>query len=330
MLVWRAIRIAAIHNDSSHEDSPCPHALLARAVVFGLIRNPRGIDQVPFFMGCSPTRRGHEVCVLSSFIDQYNRQHGTAFSFARSLDAAGSTPQPEALYVDTRTQKKLVVEHKTFVWPNDHFKVHRSGHEVAEIIEQAISPFLMSDRPYILKLPDDMRGARVELQGFAAEVAAVIRRDIDQVHAGATLGWRPPERWWIFREESPNEREYFQPSTGLVVSFEGAWTTLPPADFTAELYDTLNDMLARVAKKFEQHGDARRLLVLDPHGDVRFTPDAEWEHLLSTVDVPPSVDEIWVSFHDFITDTVCGWMQQRVWPTLAEQHLIGCGGGDAC
>jgi hypothetical protein len=279
-------------------------------------------------MGFSPTVRGHEVCVLTSFVDHYNRQHGTAYGFVRILDATGSTPQPEALYVDVRTQMKLVVEHKTFVWPEDHFKLHRSGHDVAALIEQAIAPALRPDRPYILKLPDDMRGSRAELQEFATEVAALICRHIDEVHTGGILGWRPPKRWWVFREEAPHEREYFQPSTGLIVSFDGAWTALPP-NHSAEVSDTLNAMLARVAPKFEQHGDARRLLVLDPHGEVRFTPDEDWERLLSTVDVPPNVDEIWLSFHDFITDTKCGWMHQQVWPTVGEEHVIGCGSGDA-
>lgn len=279
-------------------------------------------------MGCSPTARGHEVCVLASFVDHYNREHGTSFGLVRVLDGTGSTPQPEALYVDGRTQMQLVVEHKTFVWPKDHFKLHRSGHDVAAIIERAIAPVLLRDRPYILKLPDEMRGSRAQLQAFAADVAALICRDIAEVHAGGTLGWRPPKRWWVFREESPYEREYFQPSTGLIVSFEGAWTALPP-DHRAELSDTLNAMLARVAPKFEQHGGARRVLVLDPHGEVRFTPDEDWAQLLSTVDVPSNVGEIWLSFHDDVTDTVCGWTHQRLWPTMAEERVISCGSSGA-
>jgi hypothetical protein len=152
---------------------------------------------------------------------------------------------------------------------------------------------------------------------------------MDKVHLGTALGWRPPRRWWTFREESPGEREDFQLSTGLLISFEGAWTTLPSPDLTAELSDTLNAMLARVGPKFQKHGDARRLLVLDPHGEVRFIRDAEWEHLLSAVDVPRNVDEIWLSFHDFVNPMVCGWMHQQVWPTITEQHMVGCVSGDA-
>jgi hypothetical protein len=259
-----------------------------------------------------PDQRGHEVCVLTSFVAYYNALSGTAFALERILDDAGSSAQPEALYVDARTCEKLVIEHKTFVWPPEHFKLHCSGHEVAALIKQTIQALLSPDKPYVLELRDDMRGSRTELRAFGENVGAIIRAGIDAVHGGEMLSGRAPNRRWVFRVEEAFEREYYQPSTGLVVSFEGAWSTLPTPDMTAQLSGAFNVMLARVAPKFEGHADARRLLVLDPHGDVRFTPDEEWAKLLSMADVPANVQEIWLSFHDFITDTLCGWTHQRI------------------
>lgn len=275
-------------------------------------------------MGCSPIRRGHEVCALSPFIENYNRINNARYAFERVLDASGSTPQPEALYVDAVTQGRLVVEHKTFIWPSDHFQLHKSCHEVAERIEGIITPVLDPGRAYRLELPDDLRGSRPDLRAFADVVGAAVRDRLSTIHDGTVLRSRRPGREWRFCEESEFEREYFQPSKGLIIEFSGSWRALPPPDHASDQAAILADLLNRASDKFRTHADARRLLVLDPHGDLRFTPDDEWARLLSFVAVPANVDEVWISYHDLITDIVCGWMHQPVWPTVGEERTVGC------
>jgi hypothetical protein len=275
-------------------------------------------------MACSPTPRGHEICALTSFVHHYNRSNGSRFAFERILDASGSTPQPEGLYVDAASGRTLVIEHKTFVWPRDHFQIHRSNHEVGERIEELIEPVLRSDLPYLLKLPDDLRGPRENLRGFADDVGAFIHARIDVIHEGTVLRSRQPGREWLFRVQSGYDREYFQPSTGLIVEFGGACSALPPPDLMAEYVSVLSQLLVRVSMKFRDHASARRVLVLDPHGDLRFTPDEDWARLLAAVAVPDNVDEIWLSYHDMITDIVCGWIHQPLWPVLGQDQITGC------
>lgn len=81
------------------------------------------------------------------------------------------------------------------------------------------------------------RGSRAELHAFGERIGGLIRADIEAIHAGATVGQRAGNRRWIFREEQAFEREYYLPSTGLVVSFEGAWSALPTPDLTTRLSD---------------------------------------------------------------------------------------------
>jgi len=275
-------------------------------------------------MACSPVPRGHEVCALSPFIESYNRINGMRYAFDRILDASGSSPQPEALYVDQVTHRRLVIEHKTFIWPPDHFQLHKSCHEVAERIEGIIGPLLDPGRAYRLELPGDLRGSRPDLRAFADGVGATVRDRLSAVHHGAVLRWQRQGREWSFCEESDFEREYFQPSKGLIIEFAGSWSALPPPDLADEYAAVLTDLLTRASDKFRTHADARRLLVLDPHGDLRFTPDDEWARLLSSVAVPANIDEVWVSYQDLITDMVCGWMLQPLWPIIGEECIVSC------
>jgi hypothetical protein len=278
-------------------------------------------------MACSPTPRGHEVCALTSFVHHYNRSSGSSFALDRILDASGSTPQPEALYVDAARARTLVIEHKTFVWPRDHFQIHRSCHEVDTRIRKIVEPVLLSDRPYLLRLSDDLRGSRENLRAFADDVGAFILARIDVVHEGKVLRSRQLGREWLFRVQPEIDREYFQPSTGLIVEFEGKWSALPPPDLMAAHADVLSELLAHASMKFRDHAASRRVLVLDPHGDLRFTPKEEWSRLLAAVTIPDSVDEIWLSFHDLITDIVCGWIHQPLWPGLGPEQITGCAQG---
>lgn len=259
-------------------------------------------------------------------METYNRVNGTTYKLARVLDRTGSQPQPEAAYIDERLNAEVVVEHKTIVWPPDHFKLHRSEHSVSRTIECMITPFLAPGRPYRLTFRDRMRGTTAELHDFAEAVGRYICEHIDRVNDGRMLRSRRVGREWSFHAESAHERDYDEPSTGLATVFSGAWRSFEELDNWRDgMPEMLARVLHRVESKFVSYSESRRILVIDPHGETRFLPNSEWSALLATVDVPQSIDEIWLSFHDYVTDLRCGWLHQSIWPMPGEQLVSGCG-----
>jgi hypothetical protein len=222
------------------------------------------------------------------------------------------------------TGKVLVLERKNFVWPRDYAQLHDSLHVVSEIIADRVTPALDPARAYRITMRDDLRGPLPELRSWADDVATVIVSRMNAVNDGRTVRSLKPGREWSFREELTYEREYYQPQTGLGFEFVGQPTDLGLGDDPAAQAGVLQDILASAARKFEGYEHATRILVLDPHGDLRWSGSATWKKVLAAVKVPCDVDEMWVSMHDTITDLDCGWIHQPLWPDIAEQKYVFC------
>jgi len=271
-----------------------------------------------------PSRCRCEERILAPFVSHYNRTHGTQFEFQQRLDLTGPLPQPEASYVDAVTGKMLVVERKNFVWPLDYAQVHDSLHVVSAIIAERVTPALDPDRAYRMTMRDDLRGRLPELRSWAADVATAVLSRMSAVNDGRTVRSRKPGREWSFRKEETYEREYYQPQTGLSFEFAGQPIDLDREDETDAVAGVLEDILASAARKFDDYEHASRILVLDPHGDLRWNGSTTWKEILAVVKVPDHIDEIWVSMHDTITDLDCGWIYQPLWPDIAEQKYVFC------
>lgn len=278
-------------------------------------------------MTCAPLdcRCGHcEERVLAPFVTHYNASTGKCFRFQRRLDVTGPTPQPEAEYADAVSGSSLVIERKSLVYPPDFVKFHRTQQDVSETIDERIRDVLDPQRAYRLTLRT-IRGNRTSISNLVDEICGRIALELSHVHDGYTIGERTPGNEWSFVEEQLSEREYFQPTTGLIFEFEGARGRFNP-------YFGIPDDLAREATrlfnttsdKFASHADATRLLVLDTFGIANIMTDAGWDALFRAVSVPPNIDEIWMTKHANITDLACGWIFQRLWPERLQAHQIFC------
>lgn len=275
-------------------------------------------------MACMPNRCRCEERILAPFVSHYNRTKGTQFVFQQRLDLTGPSPQPEAAYADTETGRMLVLERKNFVWPADFAKLHDSLHVVSEIIGNRVRPALDPARAYRMTMRDDLRGSLPKLRSWADGVATAILSRMDAVNDGRTVRSRKAGREWSFREEQQCEREYYQPQTGLGFEFVGQPADLGLEDDSWATAGALQEILASTARKFDGYEHASRILVLDPHGDLRWSGSTTWKEVLAAVRVPTDVDEIWISMHDTITDLDCGWIHQPLWPEIAEQKYVFC------
>jgi len=244
--------------------------------------------------------------------------------FLQRLDKTGPTPQPEASYEDAATGRMLVIERKSLIWPPNFGQQHSSSHEVADIIDKELAPALDAGRAYRLTLRDDLTGRRPELRRYAASVAQAIKQRLEAVHHGETVRARWPNREWLFCEEPASERDFAEPTTGLVFQFDVPHSDLDYGVVSDGLKAEWKRLITAARRKFEQHQSAKCVLVIDPYADVRWSTDQTWRLILNSHDIPTNIHEIWVSMHTMLTELHCGWMQKELWPHLSNHQLQAC------
>ena len=125
--------------------------------------------------------------------------------------------------------------------------------------------------------------------------------------------------------ESADERDWDEPRNGVRYVFDGREN---PLDWN-EVPDGLNRELERLidsaARKFATHGDAKRVLVLDPVGDLSISGGHVWRKVLAMLNMPSEIDEVWTSTHGLITELYFGWIHRAIWPTMGELQYELCG-----
>jgi hypothetical protein len=67
--------------------------------------------------------------------------------------------------------------------------------------------------------------------------------------------------------------------------------------------------------KFEAYIDARRLLVIAQHGDMRYMGAWWWKRVLELVVLPPEIQELWDGMFDGLDGDEQGWTFEKLYPT---------------
>ncbi len=265
-----------------------------------------------------PTSCHCEETILAPFVTAYNRHAGTRFSFKERLDVGGNTPEPEALYVDEFSGNRLVIERKNVVWPRDYVKVHHSLHMVTGIIADVIKPHVHSTKAYRLAMPDQIAGPLAALRSHGRSIGETIVKNLANVHGGQTIGSEQSGREWSFRLETAFEREYTDNAAGVRYVFNGKITPLDWGEVPSGLEMELLRLLSSASRKFSRHADARRIVVVDFMGDMRYPSGAVLDSLFRSIRMPAAIDDVWYYTQDLITDVHYGWVYQQLWPTFGE------------
>ena len=61
--------------------------------------------------------------------------------------------------------------------------------------------------------------------------------------------------------------------------------------------------------------DARRILVIEQFGDIRYVGPWWWKDVLEIVAPPPALTEIWDAMFDWFDDYEQGWTFEKLYPT---------------
>jgi hypothetical protein len=276
-------------------------------------------------MGCLPESGGCERQRTDPFVHHLNALEGTHFSHETCLDRVyRNSPQPEALYIDTDTGAQLVIERKTLVWPHDYPARHKNDHHVADLLLKGLQD-LTSNAPYAIELEVGLEGRRDDLTAFARQITTVIRERFHDIEGGQIIGAAQVGRRWRFFREKPALREWDgEPETGLVVRWYPEETPDLASALPEELLEDISRLFTSCIQKFQTYLHARRILLIDPHGDLRYLGDFWWARVFKALPPPSGIPEIWMGTHDWITDREQDWIFEQLFPisTPHEENAV--------
>jgi hypothetical protein len=227
-----------------------------------------------------------------------------------------SSAQPEALYLDSITNLRMVIERKSLSWPLDYAYRHSNDHFAFEVFSNALRGITFGDL-YEIRFPLLIKGKREELRTFALAAAEVVRAKWTQLEPGSGLKERvSADRWWGFRRVPDWEKEESAPVKGLRVTWVGRsmfeHEYLDPSNPPEELQAKVGAIYSACVAKFTTYPDATRILVLDPLGDLRHEPTDWWRELWLTCPPPREIGQIWSGVFDYIDDDSQDWSFERL------------------
>lgn len=272
-------------------------------------------------MGCLPESGGCERQRTDPFVSHLNELEGRHFLHDTCLDQVfRNSPQPEALYyIDADTADRLVIERKTLVWPRDYVVRHKNDHFLAGLLLQGLRD-LTTNTPYGIVLEAGLVGRGDELTEFANQIVTTVRRHFPKVERGRMIGsTKMGRRWRFFREDPSTRKADDEPEKGLVVRWYPDKTLDLTVDPPDELLVDHSRLFDACVLKFQAYFDTRRILVIDQHGELRYTGGLWWAQIFERLPPPAEISEIWTGIHDWITDWDRGWIFDRLYPASTLQ-----------
>ena len=136
--------------------------------------------------------------------------------------------------------------------------------------------------------------SREELSAIGNCVASAIRSHYARLRDDEVVGFQCQGRTFEFRIQPVEERDYDLPDCGLVFLWDGNFSWQSAAEFGAKLVGQLQKIYAACVQKFATHAESRRILMLDPHGDIQFNDALWWHQLLKQCPPPVDIGEVWI------------------------------------
>jgi hypothetical protein len=136
--------------------------------------------------------------------------------------------------------------------------------------------------------------SREELSAIGNGVASAIRSHYARLRGSDVVGFQCQGLTFEFRIQPLEDRDYDQPHRGLVFLWEGNFSWQGPEELGAKLIVQIQKVYAAYVQKFATHAESRRILMLDPHGDIQFKSALWWHQLLKECPPPADIDEVWI------------------------------------
>ena len=268
-------------------------------------------------MACAHYNIGCERPFVEPLIRHINSVEGTDYEHYQCLDHGSNdsqtAPQPEALYIGAKSGL-LTVERKRLEWPPGKIERHRFWHKLADRLHQDLAP-LTDDAPYKLQLPMELPIKNRHLQDTQTAIVEAIRCNIEEVRQGHPLRVKEPVPF-EFRLQDARERCLEDPKRGLLIQTSERSSLLGriSLDDQKGVLDTVQRYLQVCATKFSIWSNTRRILLLEPHGEIARDTlyFASWDEL-----VTGEVDEVWEGAYyqdPLVNSWFDEWHFERLYP----------------
>ena len=265
-------------------------------------------------MGCLPQSGKCERQRTDPFVNHVNDVEGSQYVHELCLDQhIRHKPQPEVLYTDHRTNAVMTIERKNFSWPLDYAKQHNFEHMAIDQI-RAVLGAVCDDAPFELTFTTRPNLGIARLARFTTKLGNQIIRNIDRLYPGQEIEIEDDDGRWRFRLQKDEERDYWEPASGLIVRLPTHRTN--DLDNPKEIPQPLLDQIARTftacVAKFAEYPQARNILLIECFGELLLCGEWWWKFALRKVAPPQEIDEIWKAYYGDLTEEVEGWWFEKI------------------
>ena len=245
-------------------------------------------------MSCIPRSGGCERRATDALVAHLNAHEGTRYEHQACLDQIDRTrPQPECRYANVDDGRSLVVERKSISLPESYAYAHSKDHDLADEIGKSLMGVEFRD-VFLLRMPAAGGLVKGEVSAVGQYVGEAIRLHYAGLRRGEPLQIRCRGHSFQFGIQPLEDRDDSGPERGLVFSWLLSAASLEPDRAAEMLRSQIENIYAACIRKFADHSESRRILMLDPHGDVQFMDAWWWNRALTNCPPPSGVDEIWI------------------------------------
>lgn len=262
-------------------------------------------------MACLPVSGGCERLWIEPFILHLNELEGSNYAYVKCLDREDRTrPQPEILYCDP-VRGNIAIERKLLVWPRDFLQRHQNEHLLMDRLLERVGPGT-AHAPFTLSLVCDLVAPRAEILAWSEELSDALISVAERLHEDELAGGQVAGIGWRLCRERRGWRETWEgPDAGLVIELPGEWHGLFESDDeedSAGLRIEATRLLSSSRKKFEGYAEARRVVLLEPAGNLAWTGLDSLKLILDRADVPSIIGEVWGAALEYVSDTQREWI----------------------
>lgn len=268
-------------------------------------------------MACLPQSGRCERERTDAFVNHLNVSEGRRYVHEQCLDVAiRDRPQPETLYRDDSDQSHVVIERKNVLWPLDYAQRHHADHILFDLLMERLGPATRSG-PYALTYSGNVSLNHRALREFADTLAHDVMPWIGKLSPGQGITSSVGQHRYRFWLQWSADRDEADPPNGLMIELvqKPSSEIDDPKNLPPDLQTAIETCFRSCARKFADYQHARRILLLDQYGEMRYLDESWWHEVLIRIPPPDTISEIWLGIHDLVTETEEAWMFTKLHPT---------------
>jgi hypothetical protein len=231
---------------------------------------------------------------LKDFVDIYNSIHTTHYileSFPENDNR--TTPEPEILLRDG--DARMVIERKAFSWTSDHIRHHQLWHEFTKTFTNKVRSTFFDD-VYVLEINNvDMPKNKIEVIRLANEIASSVIEHEAWIKNSEGIATDESPLWSFFRIPEI-DRDDAPIESGICCSLKNPfnYSQQEIRDLSPRIKSEVAELIKRAAPKFDKYRDCIKILILELHTNVLTFSIKSLSQIIQTIDVPESIDQIWI------------------------------------